>query len=46
MVQAELMIGHKVIVLHAMRLTGDRETILRQLAMACYHFQLITEKQV
>lgn len=42
MVQAELMIAHETVVLHATRLNGDREIILQQLALACFHYQLLT----
>lgn len=45
MVQAELMITHKTIVLHAVRLSGDREKIIQQLALSCFHFHLLTYKQ-
>jgi hypothetical protein len=33
MILAELMIAHDVVVLHAIRLTGDRERILQQLLL-------------
>ncbi|GKZ00235.1 hypothetical protein MPSEU_000976400 [Mayamaea pseudoterrestris] len=39
MFQAQLSLAHEMVVLHAARLNDDREMILQQLAMACYHFQ-------
>ena len=45
MIQAELMIEHKTVVLHAIRLHGgDREMIIRQVALACYHYHLLKYK--
>ncbi len=45
MIQAELMIEHKTIVIHAIRLNGgDREMIIRQMALACYHYQVLKYK--
>ena len=45
MLQAELMISHDTIVLHATRLSGDRERMIQQLALACFHFQLLEHKE-
>jgi hypothetical protein len=45
MIQAELMIEHKTIILHAIRLHGnDREMIIRQVALACYHYHMLRYK--
>jgi short-subunit dehydrogenase len=45
MVQAELMMEYQTVVLHAVRLnSGEREMILRQMALASYHYQLLTYK--
>lgn len=44
MVQAELMLRYGVVVLQALRIKGDSEMILRQLALACFRFQLVAEK--
>lgn len=41
LVLMELMLRRKVVVLQAVRLTNDQELIIRQLALACYHFQLL-----
>lgn len=43
MLQAELMIHHNVVVLHAQRLHNDLETILKQIALSCFQFQLLTQ---
>jgi len=45
MILAELMIAHQIVVLHATRLSGDLESILQQLALACFHYQLLTNRQ-
>lgn len=44
MLQAELMLNYNVIVLHAQKRHGDLEKMLQQFALACYQFQLLTEK--
>jgi hypothetical protein len=44
MTQAELMLHHRVAVLHAIRIKDDQDMILRQLALACFRFQLLTNK--
>jgi metal-dependent amidase/aminoacylase/carboxypeptidase family protein len=45
MIQAELMIEHNTIVVHAIRLNGgERQTIIRQMALACYNYQVLTYK--
>jgi hypothetical protein len=45
MIQAELMIEYKTVVFHAIRLHGgDREMIIRQVALACYHYQVLKYK--
>jgi hypothetical protein len=45
--QAEMMIQHQTIVLHAIRKSsGDREMIVRQLALACYHYHLLIYKDL
>ena len=39
------MIEHNTIVVHAIRLNGgERETIIRQMALACYNYQLLKYK--
>jgi ERCC4-type nuclease len=43
MVFAELMIRHDMVVLQAVRLTTDLEMMVRELAMACFHYQLLTQ---
>lgn len=42
MVQAELMLRHRIVVIQALRIKEDQEMILRQLALACFRFQLVT----
>ena len=44
LVTADLMLEHDVVVLQALRQKGDVELILQQLALACFHYQLLTEK--
>jgi hypothetical protein len=41
---AELMVRHRVVVLQALRIKDDQEMMLRQLALACFRFQLLTIK--
>ncbi|KAG7362999.1 ERCC4 domain containing protein [Nitzschia inconspicua] len=41
---ADLMLRHGIVVVHAFRLKGDLEMILREFAMACFHYQLLTRK--
>jgi hypothetical protein len=43
MVFAELMVCHGIVVLQAVRLTTDLEMVVRELAMACFHYQLLTQ---
>jgi glutamate racemase len=43
MVFAELMIRHDMVVLQAVRLTTDLEMMVRELVMACFHYQLLTQ---
>lgn len=42
MVLAELTVGYGVVILHAIRLKHDQDIILRQLALACFRFHLLT----
>lgn len=44
MVMAELMLVHNMVVLQAVRKSSDCETIVQQLALACFHFQALTKK--
>jgi hypothetical protein len=41
---AELMLRHGVVVVHAFRLKRDLEMIVREFAMSCFHYQLLTRK--
>ena len=41
---AELMLRHKLVVVHAYRLTNDLEMILREFAMGCFYYQLTNRK--
>lgn len=42
LVIAELMLGHNIVVIQAIRLVQDMEMIVREFAMACFYYQLIT----
>jgi ERCC4-type nuclease len=44
-VLAEVMISHNVVVLQAIRKTGDLERMVQEFALACFHFQLLTEQK-
>jgi hypothetical protein len=44
LVIAQLSLVHGLVVLQAVRRNGDREMILQQLAMACFHFQPLVRK--
>lgn len=44
MVQAELMLVHNIVVIQARRLHGDQETVLQQLALACFQYHLLTTR--
>jgi hypothetical protein len=44
LVTADLMLEHDVVVIQALRQSGDVELILQQLALACFHYQLLTDK--
>jgi hypothetical protein len=41
---AELMVEHRTVTLQAVRIKDDQEMMLRQLALACFRFQLLTIK--
>jgi hypothetical protein len=41
---AELMIQHNMVVVQAVRLSKDLEMILREFALACFHYQLLTQQ--
>jgi ERCC4-type nuclease len=41
---AELMLRHKLVVVHAYRLASDMEMILREFAMGCFYYQLTNRK--
>lgn len=43
-VTADLMLEHDIVVLQALRQNADVEMILEQLALACFHYQMLTEK--
>jgi hypothetical protein len=45
MVLAEIMISYNVVVLQAIRKTGDLERMVQEFALACFYFQLLTEKK-
>lgn len=42
LVIAELMMRHNIVVIQAIRLLNDMEMIVREFAMACFYYQLIT----
>jgi hypothetical protein len=42
LVVVDLMLEHNITVIQAFRLSGDTELILQQLALACFHYQLLT----
>lgn len=42
---SELMLRHGIVVVHAFRLTKDLEMILREFALACFHYQILTRKR-
>jgi len=44
MVSADLMLEHDVVVLQAFRQNDDVELLLKQMALACFHYQLLTER--
>jgi hypothetical protein len=44
LVTADLMLQHDVVAIQAFRQTGDIELILQQLALACFHYQLLTDR--
>ena len=44
LVIAELMLHHNLVLIQACRLENDLEMILREFAMACFFYQLITSK--
>ena len=41
LVLADLMLAHDLVVIQAVRLSGDTELILQQLALACFHYHLL-----
>jgi ERCC4-type nuclease len=41
LVLAQLMLAHDLVVIQAVRLSGDTELILQQLALACFHYHLL-----
>jgi hypothetical protein len=43
MVLAQLMLAHDLVVIQALRLSGDTELILQQLALACFHYHLLSQ---
>lgn len=43
-VLAELMLRHNVVVIHAFRQKGHLEMIVREFAMACFFYQLVTRR--
>jgi hypothetical protein len=45
MVIAELMYSHETVVLQTVRKTGDLSVIVRQLALACFHYHLLTQEK-
>ena len=42
MVFADLMIRHDMVALQSVRLTTDLEMMVPDLAMVCFHYQLLT----
>lgn len=45
LVMAALMYTHNIVVLQAVRQTTDLALIVRQLALACFHYQLLTREK-
>lgn len=41
LVLAHLMLAHDLVIIQAVRLNGDTELILQQLALACFHYHLL-----
>ena len=46
LIVAQLMLRYNLVVIHAPRLTGDLEMILREFAMGCFHYQLTNRKLI
>lgn len=45
MVLAELSLSHGIIIFQAVRKTGDMESFVREFALTCFHYQLLTRKK-